>query len=119
MKLEDILNPRRWPHPQYGNYGGAQTRCKSNEEFERTGVCPVPKDGIDKAFAIHDEETGDDKEIFADPKLVGRLLQVNPLGKYDRPVYGRLYHAGALLTFTVLSLFTVPVRSVKYVSKQL
>lgn len=101
-------NPRTWPHPQYGSYGGAQTRC----ENDAAGVCPLAQDDLDACFELHDVETKEGDPLN-DVKLVGRMLTVNPFGRYERPLYGRAYHVGALVVFTLMAPFTTPVRAIK------
>lgn len=112
MRIPDWLNPRKIPHPQYGNYGGAQTRCDNVEN----SWCPVPLDDLDEQFEMHDIDTTTGDPLN-DVKLVGRLLTVNPLGHYDRPVYGRVYHAAALAVFIVMMPVTTPVRFIKKLLK--
>jgi len=116
MNPLDILNVRKWWHPQYGKYGGYWTRCASSEEYRKSGICPMPVDKLDEQFLKHDNASSDD--VFTDVKLVGNLGKnlldvVNPTAKYDKPVYGRLYHVGAFVTFIPISIFTVPIRGVK------
>jgi len=101
MAHPDWLNIRKWPHPQYGNYGGAFRHC-----YQSTG-CPVPRDKLDGAFRKHDNEMRR-ADPFADPKLVYRLLtSVSPLRRYYRPIYGRVYHLAAIALFGLLTPFTV------------
>ena len=42
MKVPEWM--RKLPHPEYGNYGGANRRCKTSEQE----VCPLPIDDLDQ-----------------------------------------------------------------------
>lgn len=117
----EFLNVRKWWHPQWGRYGGARRRCES-----KVMGCPLPYNRLDRNFLLHDNETGDPNEPFADPKLVLRNLRdswliLNPFEKYGdvwyEDLYGRTYHVASTALFTVLTPFTVPIRFFKKVAK--
>lgn len=111
-KIKNIFNVRNLPHPEYGNYGGANRRCQSHQVERDHGVCPPPVDELDKQFVLHDYDTGNKDDVFADWKLVGRLARINPFdnNNYADQVYGRVYQAGAITVMGIVGLLTTPFR---------
>lgn len=112
-----MFNFRKFPHPQYGRYGGAYTRCDSSELYKKTGQCPVPISDLDYVFQKHDGDTG----VANDARLVGRLVKtlpnvLNPNKSYGtglgNDLYGRAYHVGALAVFVPIAVITTPIRSI-------
>lgn len=93
------MNWRKIPHPSYGNWGGAYNTCNKD-------VCPLPIDGMDAAFEIHDNDLGLAKTKedlrMADARLYRHLKE---LKKSDlvHPIYGILYKLGAQLVFGISS----------------
>lgn len=110
------LNPRNIPHPGYGNYCGAKRRCDSKNQT----VCPSPDDKVDLVCVQHDINTGNPDEIFADWKLAGGMLKINPFNNsnYLRPVYGRVYQYGSALVMGLLGCITAPTRAITRLFKR-
>jgi len=120
------FNVRKIPHPERRNYSGASFRCKINDVKQIGGLCPAPVDAIDRAALLHDQDTKNSADIFADWKLVGRWLKINPFNKsnydFDVPVTflnedykidPRVYQYSASAVMFLVGCVAIPVRAVK------
>jgi len=125
-KLKELFNVRKFPHPERGNYLGANKRCNSEKVEKIEGVCPIAVDEMDMVGEMHDYDTKNPDDPWADFKFAGRMLSINPFNKYnydwDYPVefmgkeYNidpRVYQYGSALVMGLLGLISSPVRLAK------
>jgi len=92
--MGDLGFVKRFPHPQYGNYGGYLARCKN----KITGTCPRPIDWMDGIFKDHDNGISNREMVKRLWKGKSRLLYL------AKPVYGQAYWLGTLIVFSIPAL---------------
>ncbi len=100
-----LLGIRNWPHPEYGNYLGANRRCDSKK------YCPLPVDAIDSVGWYHDADMNLDNKPHADLLFAWRMSKINPFTTtYAEPAYGRVYQYGSAIVMGLIGLISTPIR---------
>jgi len=125
-RIKNLFNIRKFPHPERGNYLGANRRCYSHIIEKEAGLCPEPIDTLDYVGARHDYDTQNDQDIWADFKFSFRMLKINPFNKKnynfntptsflgkDYRVDPRIYQYGSALVIGTLGFISTPVRLIR------